>query len=63
MFDNIINKIVKYNKNILLIDNNLLIKRIKLMQEYYNIDINKFNKFEFIFCSSCLNNFIYSLSE
>lgn len=48
MFDNIINKIVKYNKNILLIDNNLLIKRIKLMQEYYNIDINKFNKFEFL---------------
>ena len=48
LLNNVINKIAKYNKNILLIDNNLLIKRIKLMQEYYNIDINKFNKFEFL---------------
>ena len=60
LLNNFISKIAKYNKNILLINNNTLTKRLKLMQ-YYNIDINKFNKFEFLendIIFNLLDNFI-----
>lgn len=44
----IIYGIVKYDRNILMIDNSLIVKRYKLMNDNYNIKVNTFDNFEFL---------------
>ena len=48
---------MKKKLNILLIDHNLILKRLKLMNDYYKIEIDKFDKFEFLINDKIFNLF------